>query len=56
MELKHPVSLQSKNFKVVKSAGKVMATMFWDHERVFLAEFTQQGTTTITVAQCMANS
>jgi hypothetical protein len=54
MEWKYPGSLQSKKFKVVKSAGKVMATMFWDHKGVFLAEFMQQGTTIITGALCIA--
>jgi hypothetical protein len=53
MEWKHPGSLQSKKFKVVKSAGKVTATMCRDHKDVLLTYFMQQGTTINTGAERM---
>ena len=34
-----------KKFKSQHSAGKIMATVFWDIEGVILADFMSQGTT-----------
>lgn len=39
MQWKHQLSPTPKRFKVGKSAGKVMATVFWDEEGILLLEF-----------------
>lgn len=42
---KHPDSPPPRKFKVVKSAGKVMVTVFWDAQGVLLVDFLEQGHT-----------
>ena len=44
MVWKHPSSPVPKKFKVLQSAKKVMATIFWDSHGVLLADFTFIGT------------
>lgn len=43
MSWKHPWSPPLKKFKVTQSAGKIMATVFWDHLGVLLVEFLPKG-------------
>jgi len=45
MQWKHKTSPTSKKFRVEKSAGKVMATVFWDKKGLLLLEFMPQKTT-----------
>jgi len=45
MQLKHKTSPTPKKFRVEKSAGKVMATVFWDAKGLLLLEFMPQKTT-----------
>src|SRR5215468_5493586 len=45
MQWKHKTSPTPKKFKVEKSAGKVMATVFWDEKGLLLLEFMPQKTT-----------
>ena len=45
MEWHHKQSPKKKKFKTVPSAGKVMATVFWDEEGVILLDFLEQGCT-----------
>lgn len=45
MQWKHKDSPTPTKFKVVPSAGKVMATVFWDMKGVLLVEFHEHGTT-----------
>lgn len=45
MEWRHTSSPRKKKFKTVRSAGKVMATVFWDTEGVILVDFLEQGCT-----------
>ena len=42
---KHKTSPTPKMFRVEKSAGKVMATVFWDEKGLLLLEFMPQKTT-----------
>lgn len=42
---KHPSSPRAKKFKQILSAGKIMATVFWDRKGVLLCEFMPRGTT-----------
>lgn len=44
MTWKHPSSPVRKKFKVSPSAGKVMATVFWDAKGVILLDFLHKGT------------
>ena len=44
MEWRHPSSPKTKKFKTEKSAGKVMATVFWDIQGVILVDFLPKGT------------
>jgi hypothetical protein len=37
---------------MVKSAGKVMATVFWDHRGVLLVDFMEKGTTINAASYC----
>jgi histone-lysine N-methyltransferase SETMAR len=46
MQWKHKTSPTPKKFRVEKSAGKVMATVFWDEKGLLLLEFMPQKTTT----------
>ncbi|GFN92159.1 histone-lysine N-methyltransferase SETMAR [Plakobranchus ocellatus] len=43
MTWKHPSSPVTKNFKVQRSAAKVMATVFWDAKGVILLDILPQG-------------
>jgi hypothetical protein len=45
MTRKHPHSPVKNKFKTVQSAGKVMATVFWDVHGVILVDFTPPGST-----------
>ena len=45
MEWRHPTSPRAKKFKSQRSAGKIMATVFWDIEGVILVDFMPKGTT-----------
>ena len=45
MEWRHPTSPKTKKFKAEKSAGKVMATIFWDSKGVILLDFLPRGET-----------
>ena len=45
MEWRHPTSPRVKKFKSQHSAGKIMATVFWDIEGVILVDFMPKGTT-----------
>ncbi|GFU76148.1 mariner Mos1 transposase [Trichonephila clavipes] len=42
---KHPSSPRAKKFKQILSAGKIMASIFWDRRGVLLCEFMPRGTT-----------
>lgn len=42
---RHPTSPKPKKFKQTLSAGKVMATVFWDRKGVLLVDFMPKGTT-----------
>jgi hypothetical protein len=52
MEWKHSGSPRTKKFKMVKSAGKLIATVFWDHKGVLLVEFMEKGTTINAASYC----
>lgn len=45
MEWRHSYSPRKKKFKSQPSAGKVMATVFWDYQGVILVDFMPKGTT-----------
>ena len=45
MEWRHTSSPQPKKFKAQKSAGKIMATVFWDAQGVILVDFLPKGET-----------
>jgi len=45
MEWHHVTSPRTKKFKSVPSAGKIMATVFWDSEGVILVDIMAKGTT-----------
>jgi hypothetical protein len=47
MQWKHKPSPIRKKFRVEKSAGKVMTTVFWDEKGLLLLEFMPQKTTII---------
>lgn len=44
-EWRHPSSPKPRKFKQTQSAGKVMATVFWDRKGVLLVDFMPAGTT-----------
>ncbi|XP_064479391.1 histone-lysine N-methyltransferase SETMAR-like [Ornithodoros turicata] len=44
-EWRHPYSPKPRKFKQSQSAGKVMATVFWDRKGVLLVDFIPAGTT-----------
>lgn len=44
LEWKHPGSQRLEKFKMVKCAGKVMATVFWDRRGVLLPDFVEKAT------------
>ena len=43
MQLKHPGSPPPKKGKRVSSAGKVMASVFWDSQGVIMIDYLEQG-------------
>ena len=45
MEWRHPDSPRTKKFKAQRSAGKVMASVFWDSKEVILVDFMPKGAT-----------
>ena len=45
MQWKHPGSPPPKKFKRVSSAGKVMASIFWDSQGVIMIDYLEQGRT-----------
>ena len=45
MELKHPGSPPPKKVRRVSSAGKVMASVFWDSQGVIMIDYLEQGRT-----------
>ena len=45
MEWRHPTSPRTKKFKAQNSAGKIMATVFWDSQGVILVDFLPKGET-----------
>ena len=52
MQWKHLESPTPTKFKVVQSAGKVMATVFWDVHGVLLVEFQEHGRTVNVASYC----
>jgi histone-lysine N-methyltransferase SETMAR len=52
MQWKHKDSPTPTKFKVVPSAGKVMATMFWDMKGVLLVEYQEHGRTVTAASYC----
>jgi histone-lysine N-methyltransferase SETMAR len=52
MQWKHVASPTPTKFKVVQSAGKVMATVFWDVHGVLLVEFQERGQTVNAASYC----
>jgi hypothetical protein len=45
MEWHHANSPKKKKFKAAPSAGKIMATIFWDPEGLLLVDIMPRGTT-----------
>jgi len=45
MELRHSSSLHSKKFRVQKSTGKVLASIFWDQDGILLIDCLPNGQT-----------
>ena len=45
MEWRHPNSPRTKKFRAQKSAGKIMATVFWDSQGVILVDILLKGQT-----------
>ena len=45
MQWKHPGSPPPKKFKRVSSAGKVMASIFWDNQGVIMVDYLEEGHT-----------
>ena len=45
MKWQHSGSPRPKKFRVHKSAGKVLASMFWDQEDIFLIDYLPKGQT-----------
>ena len=45
MEWRHPTSPRTKKFKAQNSAGKIMASVFWDSQGVILVDFLPKGET-----------
>ena len=52
MQWKHVTSPTPTKFKVVQSAGKVMATVFWDMKGVLLVEFQRHGQSVNAASYC----
>jgi hypothetical protein len=47
-------TLSTKKFKVTSSAGKVMLAVFWDFQRVLLANIQKRGENTNSASYCEA--
>ena len=45
MQWRHPTSPKPKKLKSQKSAGKIMATVFWDAQGLILVDFVTRGKT-----------
>ena len=45
MELRHSSSPRPKKFRVQKSAGKVLASIFWDQDGILLIDYLPKGQT-----------
>jgi len=45
MQYRHTSSHHPKKFKTVLSAGKILLTVFWDSQRVYMTEFLEAGNT-----------
>jgi transposase len=45
MQHRHSSSPRPKKFKTVPSAGKILLTVFWDSQRVYMTEFLEAGNT-----------
>jgi histone-lysine N-methyltransferase SETMAR len=45
MEWRHNISHRPKIFRVQKSAGKVLASIFWDQDGILLIEYPRNGQT-----------
>ena len=45
MEWRHSGSSRSKKFRVQKSAGKVLASIFWDQDGILLIDYLPKGQT-----------
>jgi hypothetical protein len=45
MQYRHTSSPRPKNFKTVPSAGKILLTVFWDSQRVYMTEILEAGNT-----------
>jgi len=45
MEWRHNVSPRSQKFRVQKSAGKVLASIFWDQDSILLIDYLPKGQT-----------
>jgi len=45
MEWRHSSSPRPKKFRVQKSAGKVLASIFWDQDRILLIDYLPKGQT-----------
>jgi len=45
MEWRHTASPRPKKFQVQKSAGKVLASIFWDQDGILLIEYLPKGQT-----------
>lgn len=52
MQWKHPSSPCAKKFKVTPSAGKVMLTVFWDHQGVLLTNFQKKDDRVNSLSYC----
>ena len=45
MQYRHTSSPRPKKFKTMPSAGKILLTVFWDSQRVYMTEFLEAGNT-----------
>ena len=45
MQYRHTSSPRPKKFKTIPSAGKILLTIFWDSQRVYMREFLEAGNT-----------
>ena len=45
MQYRHTSSPRLKKFKTMPSAGKILLTVFWDSQRVYMTEFLEDGNT-----------